>query len=176
MPTARRLQSTKQFASRKLGISPRGEVIESQESVEVLPGTMLGDRLSITGSLEYHSSNPLVRPMERRAYSRAKLRLATRITRIAGRRVEAPETLFSSDISSSGALVRCPFPLEVDTPVDLEIQLMKHAGKYGRVHMLTVAHVVREQFDVREGWCGLAFSFDDITFERHDPATPRFVA
>lgn len=176
MPTARRLPNTKHLAGRKLRISPRGEVIESEERLEVLPGAMLGDRLSLTGGIEFHTANPLARPAERRAYARAKLRLATRILRIAGRRVENPETLFSSDISSSGVLVRCPFPLELGTPVDLEIELMKHAARYGRVHMLTVAHVVREHSDARDGWFALAFSFDDITFERHGAAPPHFAA
>jgi PilZ domain len=176
MPTARRLPNAKHLAGRKLQISPRGEVLEAEDPVEILPGAMLGDGLNLTGGIEFRTSNPLVRPAERRAYARAKLRLATRILRIAGRRVEDPDTLYSVDISSSGALVRCPFALEVDTPVDLEIELMKHAGRYGQVQMLTVAHVVREQSDARQGWYGLAFSFDDITFERHEPAPPRFAA
>lgn len=176
MPTARRLPNTKHLAGRKSVISPRGEVIESEERVEVLPGAMLGERLSLTGGIEFRPSNTLARPAERRAYARANLCLVTRILRISGRRVVDPRTLFSTNISSSGVMLRCPFSLELDTPVDIEIELMKHAGRYGQVQMLTVAHVVREHRDTHDGWFALAFSFDDIAFERHDPAPPQFAS
>ncbi len=176
MPTARRLPNTKHLTSRKPQISRNGGVLESKDPVEILPGAMLGEHSTVTGGIEFRPSNPFVRPAERRAYARAKLCLAAKILRIAGRRVSAPETFYTADISSSGVLLRCPFSLEVDTPVDLEIELMKHAGRYGRVQMLTVAHVVREQSEDRAGWFGLAFNFDDITFERQDPASPQFAA
>jgi hypothetical protein len=150
------------------------QAIEAEESAEVLPGTVLGEVPSLAGTMGFRVTSPLTLPAERRAYARAKLGLPVRILRIAGRRVDEPDTLFTVNVSSCGALVRCPFKLGAETPVDLEIELIRHAGHYGRVQMLTVAHVVREESNAPEGWHGLAFDFDDITFERSEPAPAEF--
>lgn len=173
MPTARHTEKNED-SGRTVLVGLQQEIIETEERAEILPGTMLGERVSLAGAMEYRAANTLTLPAERRAYARAKLGLPLRILRIAGRRVEEPDTLFTVNVSSSGVLVRCPFHLDAETPVDLEIELIRHAARYGRVQMLTVAHVVRREGNVPEGWHGLAFDFDDITFERSEPAPAEF--
>ena len=175
MPTAQQPRKS-HLSGRKVlgGLHP--EAIETQERAEVLPGTLVGEAPSVTGELQFRAMAPLTQPAERRAYARAKLGLPLRILRVAGRRVVEPDTYFTVNLSSSGALLRCPFALEAETPVDVEIELIRHAPKYGRVLMLAVAHVVRCEKNAPEGWYGLAVDFDDISFERSEPAPPEFAA
>jgi hypothetical protein len=175
MPTARQSQEN-QFSGRKILGGPQSETIETEDRAEVLPGTLLAEPASLTGEMQFRAMTPLTLPAERRAYARAKLGLPVRIMRIAGRRVVEPDTFFTMNMSSSGTLVRCPFALDSETPVDMEIELIRHAPKYGRVLMLTVAHLVRREENAPDGWHGLAFDFDDITFERSEPAPPDFAA
>ena len=78
------------------------------------------------------------------------------------------------DISSSGLRTICPFEIPVGTPVDLEVELVKRPAGHGSVRLLTKAQVVRALPDTTAGWHSLAFSFDEITFERDDLAFPHF--
>jgi hypothetical protein len=111
---------------------------------------------------------------ERRAYSRAQLRLPLRILRIAGHRESDFNELVTTDISSSGVCTRYPFEIEVGTPVHLEVVLVKRPGNCGNVRLVTQAQVVRTTPDPA-GWHTVAFSFDEITFERDELAAPRFI-
>jgi hypothetical protein len=113
-------------------------------------------------------------PEERRAYSRAKLSLALRVKRIAGRRENEPEALRTINISSSGVLFLCPQFIEPGTPVEIEISLVDRPLGRGSVKMLTEAHVVRADEAMRPGWHLLAATFDDITFQREEPLPSRF--
>jgi len=175
MPTARHSQEN-QFTGRKILGGLHTDTIETEERAEVLPGRLVAEPASVTGELQFRAMMPLTLPAERRTYARQKLGLPVRIMRIAGRRVVEPDTFFTMNMSSSGALVRCPFALDSETPVDMEIELIQHAPKYGRVLMLTVAHLVRREENAPDGWHALAFDFDDITFERSEPAPPEFAA
>jgi hypothetical protein len=111
---------------------------------------------------------------ERRAYSRAQLRLPLRILRIAGHRETDFNELVTIDISSSGVRTRCPFEIEAGTPVHLEVVLVKRPGDCGNVRLVTQAQVVRTTPDAA-GWHSVAFSFDEITFERDELTAPRFI-
>ena len=66
-----------------------------------------------------------------------------------------------------------PFRVEPKTPVELEIGLTDRPRGRERVRMHTTAHVVRIDPVARPGWHGLAVTFDEITFERDDPAPNR---
>ncbi|HET9401195.1 MAG TPA: PilZ domain-containing protein [Candidatus Acidoferrales bacterium] len=104
---------------------------------------------------------------ERRAYARANLRLPIVVSRIPGRR-EVDARLFTSNISSSGVFAQFPIELEQNLLVELKIELVKPALVRSRVQMVTQARVVRVEPVRVEGFWGIAFDFDDITFER-DP-------
>jgi hypothetical protein len=111
---------------------------------------------------------------ERRTYARANLRLALRVTRVAGQRQPDAPRLSTRDISSSGVFFLCPQRLEPGTPVELEVALVDRPRRYGSVRMITEAHIVRTEPARPNGWHGLAAIFDDITFHRSDPLPPRF--
>jgi hypothetical protein len=112
---------------------------------------------------------------ERRVYPRAQLQLPVRILRIEGH-VEAEfDRVMTIDISSSGLRASCPFQIPVGTPVQLEVELVKPPSGCGTVHLFTEARVVRALPDPRsKGWHTLAFSFDEIRFERNELASPHF--
>jgi hypothetical protein len=111
---------------------------------------------------------------ERRVYARAYLQLPVRILRIAGHRETSFDQVMTVDISSSGLRTICPFQIPVGTPVDLEVELVKRPAGHGSVRLLTKAQVVRALPDTSDGWHTLAFSFDEITFERDELAAPQF--
>jgi hypothetical protein len=110
---------------------------------------------------------------ERRVYARAQLQLPVRILRIAGHRETDFDQVTTLDISSSGLRTICPFAIPVGTPVHLEVELVKRPLGCGSVRLITQAQVVRAQINSNE-WHTLAFSFDDITFERDELAAPQF--
>ena len=112
---------------------------------------------------------------ERRAYPRAQLQLPMRILRIAGHRETSFDQVMTVDISSSGLRTVCPFQIPVGTPVHLEVELVKRPVGQGSVRLLTQAQVVRVQPDTTRGWHVVAFSFDEITFERDELAPPQFM-
>ncbi len=111
---------------------------------------------------------------ERRAYPRAALRLPLRLKRVAGQREALDVSLLTKNISSSGVYFLCPFGIEPDTPIELEVALVERPLGRGSVRMSTAAHIVRAEPAETPGWQGLAASFDDITFERDEPIPPRF--
>jgi hypothetical protein len=111
---------------------------------------------------------------EQRAYPRAQLQLPVRILRIAGHRETSFDQVMTVDISSSGLRTVCPFEIPVGTPVHLEVELVKRPSGCGSVRLLTQAQVVRVQPDTTNGWHTVAFSFDEITFERDELASPQF--
>ena len=111
---------------------------------------------------------------ERRVYPRAQLQLPVRILRIAGHREANFDQVMTVDISSSGLRTICPIRIPVGTPVHLEVELVKRPLGQGTVRLLTQAQVVRVQPDTTKGWHALAFSFDEITFERDELAYPQF--
>ena len=116
-----------------------------------------------------------VRPVEeRRAYTRAKLSLPLRMKRIAGQREQKPQTLRTTNISSSGVLFLYPGRIEPGTPLEIEVSLVDRPFGRGSVKMRTEAHVVRAEPSPRHGWHALAVSFDDITFQREEPLPSRF--
>jgi len=110
---------------------------------------------------------------ERRAYGRAQLQLHMRILRIAGHRETDFDEVMTIDISSSGLRTSCPFGIPVGTPVHLEVDLVRRPMGCGSVRLVTQAQVVRAQRNT-QGWHTLAFSFDEITFERDELAAPQF--
>jgi hypothetical protein len=112
---------------------------------------------------------------ERRVYPRAQLQLPMRILRIAGHRETSFDQVMTVDISSSGLRTVCPFQIPVGTPVHLEVELVKRPSGQGTVRLLTQAQVVRVQPDTTRGWHIVAFSFDEITFERDELAPPQFM-
>jgi len=113
-------------------------------------------------------------PNERRIYARAKMRLGLRLTRIAGQRPERHMHLRTQNISSSGVYFLCPLPIEMGTPIELEVALVERPDRRGSVRMVTEAHVVRVDSVRISGMHGLAASFDDITFHRDDPVPQRY--
>ena len=117
-------------------------------------------------------THAVIVPNERRAYARAQLQLPLQILRIAGHRETDFDQLTTIDISSSGVRTRCPFEIPVGTPVHLEVELVKRPS--GTVRLVTQAQVVRTRPD-SQGWHTVAFSFEEITFERDEMATPQFM-
>ncbi len=112
---------------------------------------------------------------ERRMYPRAELQLPVRILRIAGHRETEFDQVMTIDISSSGLLTSCPFEIPVGTPVHLEVELVKRPSGCGTVRLITQAQVVRALPDTQSrGWHTLAFSFEEISFERDEFAAPHF--
>jgi PilZ domain len=116
-----------------------------------------------------------VRPAEeRRAYARAKLSLPLRVKRVAGQRERTPQSLRTTNISSSGVLFLSPKRIEPGTPIELEVCLVDRPFGRGTVKMTTEAHIVRAEPAARTGWHALAACFDDITFQREEPIPSRF--
>jgi hypothetical protein len=112
---------------------------------------------------------------ERRVYPRAQLQLPMRILRIAGHLEPEFDQVMTIDISSSGLRTSCPFQIPVGTPVHLEVELVKRPSGCGTVRLVTQAQVVRAVPDSQsQGWHTLAFSFDEISFERDELASPQF--
>ena len=112
---------------------------------------------------------------ERRVYPRAHLQLPMRILRIAGNREMEFDQVMTIDISSSGLRASCPFEIPVGTPVHLEVELVRRPSGCGTVRLITQAQVVRTLPDNQSnGWHTLAFSFEEISFERDELAPPQF--
>jgi PilZ domain len=184
MPAARPKRNSTPLADHKPSAafsvlpSEPGAILQPDSPSMALAANLLGDMLRPSpfkpqNDSKHRASDGADHYPNRRGYPRTKLRVAVRIVRVAGRRVAKPATLFSANISSSGVFLRSPFSLETHTPVDLEIELVKRAGAFAGVQMMAVAHVVRRESDSRVGWHGLAFSFDDISFERQELLPPR---
>jgi PilZ domain-containing protein len=116
-----------------------------------------------------------VRPVEeRRGYTRAKLSLPIRLTRVAGQRTPQDQPLRTANISSSGVLFLSPQWIEAGTPVEIEVCLVSRPFGRGSVRMVTAAHVVRAEQSSRPGWHALALNFDDITFQRDEALPSRY--
>jgi len=113
---------------------------------------------------------------ERRTYPRAQLQLPVRILSVAGHLEKEFDQVLTTDISSSGLRVSCPFQIPVGTPVKLEVELVKRASGLGTVRLITQAQVVRALPDSQSyGWHTLAFSFEEISFERDELTSPQFM-
>ncbi len=106
----------------------------------------------------------------RRVYPRLPLQFPVRMKRVAGQPAESLESLVTQNISSTGVYLLVPFRVEPETPIELEIGLTDRPRGRERVRMHTTAHVVRTDPAGKPGWHGLAVTFDEITFERDDPA------
>lgn len=109
------------------------------------------------------------RACERRAYVRARLSLPLCIQRVAGQREAAQPSLRTRDISSSGVYFFSREWIEPGTPVDLEVLLVDRPFGRGSVRMCASARIVRAEQKTKNGWHGLAATFDDITFRRDEP-------
>jgi hypothetical protein len=107
---------------------------------------------------------------ERRLYPRANLRLPLRVKRVAGQPQRNGRPLVTQDISPSGVYFYFPEVLEPGTTLELEIGLVDRPLGRGSVRMATEAHVVRSEAVGRDGWHGVAVTFDDITFYRDEMA------
>ena len=179
MSTARNIHSA---ILRQQGSGANSRVISIQSAARAVPPAGWKDELQPQHNTSAASAGawPLpfgapvriegVAPRERRAYARANLRLPLVVARIPGRRELREARLFTSNISSSGVFAQFPFELEQSLLVELKIELVKAALVRSRVTMVTQARVVRvEPVSVAGSW-GIAFDFDDITFER-DPMT-----
>jgi len=172
MRTAQKNRPTKQVPTSKSGGQSFGSPSGSGD--ELFNQSSLGSWISPPG-MEHFPADESPFPNERRSYPRANLRLPFRVVRVAGRREAQPAPLQTTNISSSGLIARCPFLVEPGTPVHLEVELVHRPAGRGSVRMITEAHVVRSKTDPRTGWHALAFSFDDITFERDYQPFPQFV-
>jgi len=173
MPTARparrpklhlRQHSPSSSASDGVGLQDNpGFAFSSVRGLWTMPGGMHQKALTATTC------------EERRAYARAKLRLPLRIMRIAGHRETQPNAFLTVDISSSGLLAHLPFEIDPGMPVDLDVDVLPRTISRCTVHMRTQAHAVRVQPSEKCGWLDVAFSFDDITFERGSISPQRFM-
>jgi len=171
MRTAQKNRPSKQISATKSGGSAFGS--PGEHSDEIFNQSSLGSWISPPGMEPFPADESPV-PHERRSFPRANLRLAMRILRVAGRREAQSLPLQTANISSSGVYARCPFLVEPGTPVHLEVELVHRPAGRGSVRMITEAHVVRVKTDPKTGWHALAFSFDDITFERDYTPFPQF--
>ena len=183
MSTARNIHSA---ILRQQGSGANSRVISIQSAARAVPPAGWKEELQPQQSVSAASAGawPLpfgapnriegVAARERRAYARANLRLPMFVSRIPGRR-EVDARLFTSNISSSGVFAQFPIELEQNLLVELKIELVKPALVRSRVQMVTQARVVRVEPVNVEGCWGIAFDFDDITFER-DPMSPMQLA
>jgi hypothetical protein len=105
---------------------------------------------------------------DRRRSPRACLSLPLQLTSVQGRAEDAPVTLVTRNISSTGIYFLAPRDIEPGTAIELQVALIERPLGRGSVRLKTAAHVVRiEKCDV-PGWSGFAASFDDIDFDRDD--------
>ena len=157
--------------------SPRGAAaakkqLSAQAAIAVLDPPDWTTRAQPKGiaRVPTHAVRP---PEERRAYARARLSLPLRLIRVAGQRERMANALRTMNISSSGVFFRYPQPIEPGTPLEIEVCLIDRPFGQGNVKMRTEAHVVRVEQAPEYGWHCLAASFDDITFQREEPLSPR---
>jgi hypothetical protein len=95
------------------------------------------------------------------------------LQRVAGQRRFSHHPLHTRDISSSGVFFLSPKEIEAGTPIDLEVLLVNRPLGRGAVRMCAAAHVVRAEPSTKEGWYGVAATFDDITYRRDDSIASR---
>ncbi len=112
---------------------------------------------------------------EHREYPRATLNLPLRLRCAGGVPEEAPVTLVTRDISSTGVYFLCPRPLAVGASIELEIVLVSRPLGLGNVVVATMAHVCRTESAAMPGWFGIAAAFDDVQFDRDDHIPSRFL-
>jgi hypothetical protein len=174
MRTARKTRQQKQVTVAKSSGSSRVATVQVTETMELSPPGVVQSNIAAPRGMARVPTHTVPVPNERRQYPRARLRLPLKVVRIAGRRESEPQVLYTANISSSGLYARCPFELNPGTPVDLEIELVRRMAGRGMVRMITQAHVVRLEPDGKNGWHSVAFTFDDITFQRDDILPPRF--
>jgi len=113
----------------------------------------------------------VLRADERRLYARLPLNLPLRVKRIAGQPAAAGNSLFTKDISSCGVRFMARQALDVDTPVELEIELVTGPLAGRHLQMVTLARIVRVEAGRKPGWHEYAASFEEITFLREAPAS-----
>jgi hypothetical protein len=106
----------------------------------------------------------------RRNYPRLPLQFPVRVKRVGTASAQVAESLVTLNISSTGVYLLAPVRVEPHTPVELEIGLTDRPRGRERVRMQATAHVVRVDPSGRPGWHGVAVTFDEISFERDDPA------
>lgn len=112
---------------------------------------------------------------ERRIYPRAALSLPLQLRRVAGQTGLNGHPLVTRDISSSGVYFLAPYRIEPGTPVEIEIGLVDRPSGRGNVRMHTLAYIVRAEPESKNGWHGLAATFEDISFHRDEPALAGFL-
>src|SRR5467141_272302 len=89
------------------GISTGSEGLSAHSATSVVDPPLWTTRAKPKGIARVPTHS--VRPVEeRRAYARAKLSLALRLIRVAGKRENEQQTLRTTNISSSGVLFLCP--------------------------------------------------------------------
>jgi hypothetical protein len=174
MRTARKTRHQKHTSAAKSNGSSRVATAQVTETLELPPPGVIESNIAASRGMARVPSHAVPVPHERRTYPRARLRLPLKVVRIAGRRESEPQVLYTSNISSSGLYARCPLELKPGTPVDLEVELVRRMAGRGNVRMLTQAHVVRLERDAKNGWHSVAFTFDDISFQRDDILPPQF--
>lgn len=113
---------------------------------------------------------------DRRRYPRASLSLPLRLIRVGATPEPVPVTLVTRNISSSGIFFLAPREMAPGTAIELEVALVDRPLGYGRVQMLTAAHIVRTEESDMPGWTGYAASFDDFALQRDDVLPMRFRA
>jgi hypothetical protein len=111
---------------------------------------------------------------EHREYPRATLKLPLRLRRVDSTLEDAPITLVTRDISSTGIYFLCPKELALGAALELEIVLVSRPLGRGNVVAATMAHVCRIEPAAMPGWYGVAVSFDDMEFDRDDGMPSRF--
>jgi hypothetical protein len=114
--------------------------------------------------------------VENRRYPRAKLSLPLRLIAVGNIPEQFAVTLVTRNISSSGIYFLAPRHLEVGTSIELEVGLIDRPVGQGRVHMRTLAHVVRVEQTDTPGWHGYAATFDDFALQHDDVIPLRYSA
>jgi hypothetical protein len=174
MPTARPARRPKLHLTQHSPSSSASDGVGLQDNPEIAFSSVVRGLWTIPGGM-HEMPLTVTTCEERRAYARAKLRLPLRIVRIAGHREAQPNAFLTVDISSSGLLAHLPFEIDPGTPVDLDVDVLPRTISRCTVHMRAQAHAVRVQPSEKSGWLDVAFSFDDITFERGSISPQRFM-
>jgi PilZ domain len=113
---------------------------------------------------------------EHREYPRATLKLPLRLRSVNHILEDFPVTLVTRDISSTGVYFLCPKPLEVGSPIELEVVLVSRPLGRGNVVVTTMAQVQRAEPASMPNWYGIAASFNDMQFDRDDGVPSRFLS
>lgn len=108
-----------------------------------------------------------------RNYPRLPLQFPLRLRGVAGQPSKMADPLVTLNISSTGAYFLAPISVRPEDALELEIGLTDRPHGRERVRMCAKGRVVRVDASHKQGWQGVAVTFDEIVFERNSGGPAR---